>query len=50
MFMWIVPAAVMGKNLAEFCAPGGLVDRMIRAAAPAEPGQQQNVNRKQTRS
>jgi hypothetical protein len=32
MFMWIVPAAAMGKNIAEFCAPGGLVDRMMKAA------------------
>ncbi|HET6486713.1 MAG TPA: GH116 family glycosyl hydrolase, partial [Spirochaetia bacterium] len=34
MFLWIIPAAVLGKNVAEFCEPGGLVDRMIGAARP----------------
>ncbi len=33
MFLWCVPAAAMGTDLAGFCAPGGLVDRMISAAA-----------------
>jgi uncharacterized protein (DUF608 family) len=32
MLLWIVPAAAQGKDLAGFCAPGGLVDRMISAA------------------
>ncbi|TFG88801.1 MAG: hypothetical protein E4H17_01775 [Gemmatimonadales bacterium] len=32
MFLWCVPAAAMGMNLAEFCAPRGLVDRMMKAA------------------
>jgi uncharacterized protein (DUF608 family) len=32
MFLWCVPAAAMGVNLAEFSAPGGLVDRMMKAA------------------
>jgi uncharacterized protein (DUF608 family) len=32
MLLWIVPAAVQGKDLAGFCAPGGLVDGMIAAA------------------
>jgi uncharacterized protein (DUF608 family) len=34
MFLWIVPAAAMGQDLEGFSAPGGLVDRMVRAAAP----------------
>jgi len=32
MLLWIVPAAALGRDLAGFCAPGELVDRMIRAA------------------
>jgi hypothetical protein len=32
MLLWIVPAAAQGKDVAGFCAPGGLVDRMIWAA------------------
>ena len=32
MFLWCVPAAAMGKDLAGFCEPGGLVDRMMKAA------------------
>ncbi len=34
MFLWIVPAAAMRQDLGKFSAPGGLVDRMLRAAAP----------------
>jgi hypothetical protein len=34
MFLWIVPAAAMGQDLEGFSAPGGLVERMLRAAAP----------------
>jgi hypothetical protein len=37
MLLWIVPAAAQGKDLAGFCAPGGLVDRMITAARLALP-------------
>jgi hypothetical protein len=32
MMLWAVPAAVEGKDIAAFCAPGGLVDRIVRAA------------------
>ncbi|HXW14176.1 MAG TPA: GH116 family glycosyl-hydrolase [Terriglobia bacterium] len=32
MMLWAVPAAVEGKDIAAFCAPGGLVDRIILAA------------------
>jgi len=31
MFLWCVPVAASGKDLAGYCAPGGLVDRMIAA-------------------
>jgi uncharacterized protein (DUF608 family) len=32
MMLWALPAAVEGKDIAAFCAPGGLVDRIIQAA------------------
>ena len=32
MFLWTVPSAALGQDFAAFCAPGGLVDRMIKAA------------------
>jgi non-lysosomal glucosylceramidase len=32
MMLWAVPAALQGQDIAAFCAPGGLVDRVIRAA------------------
>jgi uncharacterized protein (DUF608 family) len=32
MMLWAVPAAAEGKDIAEFCARGGLVDRIIQAA------------------
>ena len=32
MMLWAVPAAVEGKDITAFCAPGGLVDRVIQAA------------------
>ena len=32
MMLWAVPAALEGKDIAGFCAPGGLVDRMLQAA------------------
>ena len=35
MDLWVVPAALMGKDLSGFCAAGGLVDRMIQAANKA---------------
>jgi uncharacterized protein (DUF608 family) len=31
MLLWVVAAAAEGKELAAFCAPGGLVDRVIQA-------------------
>jgi uncharacterized protein (DUF608 family) len=35
MMLWALPAALEGKDIAAFCAPGGLVDRTIRAAKEA---------------
>jgi uncharacterized protein (DUF608 family) len=32
MMLWALPAAVEGKGIAEFCASGGLVDRVLQAA------------------
>jgi len=32
MMLWAVPAALAGQDIAAFCGPGGLVDRVIRAA------------------
>lgn len=31
MSFWAVPAALYGKDIRAFCAPGGLVDRVIQA-------------------
>ena len=33
MMLWSLPAAMEGKSLDAVCRPGGLVDRMIKAAA-----------------
>jgi uncharacterized protein (DUF608 family) len=33
MFLWTLPAVVMGEDLATFCGPGHLVDRILRAGA-----------------
>jgi hypothetical protein len=30
LILWALPAAIDGKDLAESCAPGGLVDRVIK--------------------
>ena len=32
MMLWALPAALEGKDIATFCAPGGLVDRVLEAA------------------
>jgi uncharacterized protein (DUF608 family) len=32
MMLWALPVALQGKGISDFCAPGGLVDRIIRAA------------------
>ncbi len=32
--LWALPAAILKQDLATFCAPGGLVDRIIEAAKP----------------
>jgi uncharacterized protein (DUF608 family) len=32
MMLWAVPAALEGKDIAGYCAPGGLVDRALKAA------------------
>jgi uncharacterized protein (DUF608 family) len=32
MMLWAVPAAMQGKDIAAFCAPNGLVDRVLQAA------------------
>ena len=34
--LWALPAAIYGQDLSKFCAPGGLVDRIKRAARDAE--------------
>ena len=31
--LWTLPIAVLGQDLKTFCAPGGIVDRVIRAAS-----------------
>jgi hypothetical protein len=31
MMLWALPAALEGKGIAEFCASGGLVDRILQA-------------------
>jgi hypothetical protein len=33
MMLWAVPAAVLGEDLGQLCAPGGFVDGIIRAAS-----------------
>ena len=35
MLLWAVPPAYEGKDVAEFCAPGGLVDRIIQGGSGA---------------
>jgi uncharacterized protein (DUF608 family) len=35
MMLWAIPAALEGKDIAAFCAPGGLVDRILIAAKKA---------------
>lgn len=35
MMLWALPCASAGKDIATFCAPGGLVDRIIHAAKNA---------------
>ena len=32
MMLWAIPAALEGKDITAFCAPGGLVDRILKAA------------------
>ena len=32
MMLWALPAALEGKDISGACAPGGLVDRVIKAA------------------
>ncbi len=40
MMLWAVPASTLDKDIKSFCAPGALVDRIIKAAqAPAREGQ-----------
>ena len=31
MMLWALPAAIEGKDLGRACAPGSLVDRVIKA-------------------
>ncbi len=33
MMLWALPAAAAGEDIAAFCAPGGLVDRVMRAGS-----------------
>ncbi|MFH1570665.1 MAG: GH116 family glycosyl-hydrolase, partial [Gemmatimonadota bacterium] len=37
MMLWSVPAAAAGQDFAGPCQPGGLVDRILQAAARQEP-------------
>jgi uncharacterized protein (DUF608 family) len=32
MMLWSLPAAIAGKSLEHPCQPGGLVDRVVKAA------------------
>ncbi len=32
MILWAVPVAIDGQSLKEFCAPGGFVDKIMKAA------------------
>jgi uncharacterized protein (DUF608 family) len=32
MMLWAVPAALEGKDIRSYCAPGGIVDRILHAA------------------
>ena len=34
MMLWAVPAAIENKGIKDFCAPGGLVDRIMEAGKP----------------
>ena len=36
MTLWAVPAAMKGKDLASLCAPGKLIDRVIKAGCRNE--------------
>jgi uncharacterized protein (DUF608 family) len=38
MILWAIPAALEGKEMAAPCHPGGLVDRVIRAATGKSKG------------
>jgi uncharacterized protein (DUF608 family) len=35
MILWLVPAAYEGKDIASFCAPGGFIDNILKAARKA---------------
>lgn len=37
MMLWALPAALSGMDLRQFCASGGLVDRIIQAASGKSP-------------
>ncbi len=45
LVIWAVPMALAGQNVSAFCATGGLVDRMIRAAAKRETRDQRSEAR-----
>jgi uncharacterized protein (DUF608 family) len=36
MMLWAMPAALAGQNLRDFCAPGALVDRTIKASRKSQ--------------
>jgi hypothetical protein len=36
MMLWAVPATMENKDIAAFCAPGELVDRVLQAARRPE--------------
>jgi non-lysosomal glucosylceramidase len=35
LMLWSLPAALEGKDIAAFCAPGGLIDRIVQAGKKA---------------
>jgi hypothetical protein len=37
LMLWALPAALADQDIAEYCAPGNLVDRIIRAGNNGAP-------------
>jgi len=43
MMFWAIPATVLGTDLAGLCAPGGFIDRIIKAGY-GKKGSQENIS------